>query len=569
MSDADLASTQAGCLTQSEVPDTLKVREDLRREVVDYVRCNGLYAPLTMGELKQHAAVVLQQHHLESRYTDFAAVLVNNAVWRDTVSAIPYNKRLLLMPQCLRSAESCPADVDEIGLLCRHCGACIIHDFKRQAEDLGYAVLIAEGSPIVMRLIETGQIEAVVGVSCLYTLERVFPYMEAGAVPGIAVPLLKDGCRNTAIDTDWLWEAVYEFSENPASPRLDLVEQRDRVDAWFMESALEALLNTGDTPTESIALEWMARAGKRWRPFLTACTHMALTPGDSVSERDVQRAAVAIECFHKASLIHDDIEDDDRRRYGEETLHEAHGIPVALNVGDLLIGWGYQLLAELDIPADQRSRLIRIAAEGHRVLCLGQGEELAWARNPRVLGSEQVLSIFRMKTAPAFEVALTLGALLAGADDGLLKDIARYSEALGVAYQIRDDLDDLIDPDEDPRRLLDSPSIVMAIATEQAHGSARGLLVRAWREPEVRKTELASILKLFKELDMEGRVRDLLEHTKARAIDTLMAFRNPALKGLLRRVIGKIFGDFVRMGCCNDAETRHDSSPGQGPEIAG
>ena len=57
-----------------------------------------------------------------------------------------------------------------------------------RAEDLGYAVLIAEGSPIVMTLIETGQIEAVVGVSCLSTLEKVFPYMEAGAVPRSRYP---------------------------------------------------------------------------------------------------------------------------------------------------------------------------------------------------------------------------------------------------------------------------------------------------------------------------------------------------------------------------------------------
>jgi len=512
---------------------------------------------------------VLEEQGLAPRHTDFAAVLVSNAVWRSAVSAVPYNKRLLLMPQCLRSAETCPAEIDEIGLLCRHCGACIIHDFKRQAEDLGYAVLIAEGSPIVMRLIETGQIEAVVGVSCLYTLERVFPYMEAGAVPGIAVPLLHDGCRNTAIDTDWLWEAVYEFSEGPAGSRPDLSEQRSRVDAWFTESALEALIRTEGTRTEALALEWMARAGKRWRPFLTACTHAALADGKTVPGEDIQRAAVAVECFHKASLIHDDIEDDDRRRYGEETLHEAHGIPVALNVGDLLIGWGYKLLAELDVPADLRSRLIRIAAEGHRVLCLGQGEELAWSRQPRVLGVDQVLSIFRRKTSPAFEVALTLGALLAGADDALLRNLSRYSEALGVAYQIRDDLDDLIDPGEDPRRLLDSPSIVMALATEEAHGSTRGLLVRAWREPSVREAELDSILELFRDMDMEGRVRSLLEQTKARAIDILMEIRNPALKGLLRRVVGKIFGDFVRMGCCNDAETRDDSGPGQGPETAG
>ena len=60
--------------------------------------------------------------------------------------------------------------------------------------------------------------------------------------------------------------------------------------------------------------------------------------------QDLQKVAVAIECFHKASLIHDDIEDNDAARYGEKTLHEEFGAAVALNVGDLLIGEGYRLI---------------------------------------------------------------------------------------------------------------------------------------------------------------------------------------------------------------------------------
>jgi geranylgeranyl diphosphate synthase, type II len=560
MSDFSTSSTHTTREPQPNIPATLKEREELRQDVALYVRRHELCAPLTVNELKQHAANLLEQYQWPSQSADFAAVLINNALWRDTVAAIPFKKRLLLMPKCLRAAETCPAECDEIGLLCQHCGECIIHDFKRQAEDLGYAVLIAEGSPIVMRMIETGQVEAVVGVSCLSTLERVFPYMEAGAVPGIAIPLLYDGCRNTAIDTDWLWEAVYDFSADPSIPRLDLDQQRQRVEAWFTPEALHSLLQVKGTHTESLALDWMARAGKRWRPFLTACTLAALATDKEVEESDIQRTAVAVECFHKASLIHDDIEDNGRQRYGQETMHAGHGIPVALNVGDLLIGWGYQLLADLTVPGDTRARLIRSAAHGHRVMCLGQGEELTWSRQPQVLSSPRVLEIFRQKTAPAFEVALTTGALLAGADDALLHGLHQYSEALGMAYQIRDDLDDYLATAEEQQHLLDRPSIVMALATEQAQGHVRDLLVRAWQEPAVRETEFARILTLFKDLGIELLVRDLMKGVKAQAIDTLMQLNNPVLKGLLRRVISRIFDDFDLMGCCNDSPTRHDSN---------
>ncbi|MCE2539442.1 MAG: polyprenyl synthetase family protein [Acidobacteria bacterium] len=110
------------------------------------------------------------------------------------------------------------------------------------------------------------------------------------------------------------------------------------------------------------------------------------------------------------------MEDGDARRYGEPTLHASHGIPAALNAGDYLIGEGYRLLAESEFAPEIRAEMTAIAARGHRTLCLGQGEELAWARNPRPLSSQQVLQIFRQKTAPAFGVALELGAACARAE---------------------------------------------------------------------------------------------------------------------------------------------------------
>ena len=70
----------------------------------------------------------------------------------------PFERRLLLLPQCLRVEAKCPAPFDEFGLLCKHCGLCTIQDLQNEAEKLGYAVLVAEGSAIVMSLIQTGKI---------------------------------------------------------------------------------------------------------------------------------------------------------------------------------------------------------------------------------------------------------------------------------------------------------------------------------------------------------------------------------------------------------------------------
>ena len=548
---------------QDNVPQTKQERDGLLQVVRAYASRNKPVPPLSIDELQKHTDAVIRESNLQQKYSDFATVLINNEVWRETVAAIPYEKRLLLLPKCLRHAGKCPAGFDEIGLLCEHCGQCVINELKSQAEELGYAVLIAEGSPAVMSLIETGKIEAIVGVSCLSVLERVFPYMEAGAVPGVAIPLLRDGCANTFVDVDWVWEAIYQTKDD-ATRRLNLDALQNRVTDWFSPESLREVFAPQGSETEQSALDWMAKAGKRWRPFLTACAYEALSDtGGGVSEDVLRRAAIAVECFHKASLIHDDIEDGDEKRYGQQTLHEQYGVPIALNVGDLLLGEGYRLLIELDVSNDMKTRLLDTAVRGHRTLCMGQGSELAWARNPKPLKVDEILSIFRQKTSPAFEVALNLGAILAGADGGITEVHCSYSESLGMAYQIRDDIEDLRSPDCE--KLFNSryPSIILALAYEAAKGREKELLERIWSKPDSRP-DAREVERLITSLDIEAVALRLMESYKSRAIGCLIPLKNTGLKSLLRRVLGKIFNDLEVMGCCNDSQARHATGREQG-----
>jgi len=545
---------------QDNIPQTRHERDALLQAVVEYVEREKPVSPLSVDELRTHAQAVLKAVNSDDKYADYTAVLVSNEVWRPTVSRIPYEKRLLLLPQCLRNAEECPAGFDEIGLVCEHCGRCIINDFKSQAERLGYAVLVAEGSPIVMSLIETGKVEAVVGVSCLSVLERVFPYMEAGAVPGVAVPLLRDGCANTSVDVDLVWDAIYQSNEE-RTVRLNLDDLRDQVNTWFTSESLSELLTDVENQTEELALEWMAKVGKRWRPFLAGCAYQALAADKQGDLPDaVRRAAVAVECFHKASLIHDDIEDGDDHRYGENTLHVEYGVPVALNVGDLLLGEGYRLLAESDIPDNQSVRMLAVAAQGHRNLCLGQGNELCWIRRPRCLSVAEVIDIFAKKTSPAFEVALKVGAILAGCGDELSDVLEKYSRSLGIAYQIRDDIEDFRSSDESAALNATRPSLMLALAYERAGRAGKKLLESVWDKSAEASGRIEYIEKILANLKVEKLASDLMESYKARAIGCLYRLTNSDLKGLLRRVIGKIFNDFEMMGCCNDRKAGHDQS---------
>ena len=537
---------------KKNIPQTAAERAHVLDHCRRYVAEHQPVPPLSARDLQQHADCLLERLGCDRIYRDYIGVLLNNEMWREQLAGVPYERRLLLLPKCLRVESKCPAPFDEFGLLCKQCGLCSIQDLQLEAERLGYAVLVAEGSAIVMSLIQTGKIDAIVGVSCLSVLERAFPYMEAAAIPGVAIPLLQDDCIDTTVDLDWVWDYIH-LTGDDHTRRLDLGELRDEVEFWFTRLSLDSIMGPADGETENIAREWLSRSGKRWRPFLTTATYQALraAPKDPL-DTEIRAIAVAVECFHKASLIHDDIEDGDAERYGELTLHAQYGIAVALNVGDLLIGEGYRLLASCTASAEQKVAMLRIASEGQRELCRGQGAELCWSRNPQPLNAFDVLDIFRRKTAPAFSVALKLGAILAGRQQQVDSVLTAYSEALGIAYQIRDDLNDLGADGETNDIAGLRPSLLLATAYERAEGEQKTVLESHWRRCST--VPPAVIERIYFDVGADTRCRDLLERYKEEAIRILRDVENASLKGLLRRVIGKIFSDAEIKGWCKEFE---------------
>ncbi|HVY69725.1 MAG TPA: polyprenyl synthetase family protein [Verrucomicrobiae bacterium] len=550
---------QAFRAPKKNIPQTAIERNHILQVVRHYVAEFNPVPPQPAGQLKEHADRVIGMLKCDAIYRDYIGVLINNEIWREHLASVPYERRLLLLPKCLRVENKCPAPFDEFGLLCKQCGLCSIQDLQAEAERLGYACLVAEGSAVVMSLIQTGKIEAVVGVSCLSVLERAFPYMEAAAIPGVAIPLLQDDCIDTTVDLDWIWDYIHLTSDDQTR-RLDLGALREEVDFWFTPASLDLVMGPAEGDTERIARDWLMRGGKRWRPFLAVSCFQALrdAPGAALPE-DIRKIAVAVECFHKASLIHDDIEDNDSERYGEKTLHEEHGLAVALNVGDLLIGEAYRLIAASKITAAQKAEMLRVAAAGQRQLCRGQGAELCWTRSPAPLTSLQVLDIFRQKTAPAFEVSLQLGALYAGlgAHEGVAATLSAYSEAMGIAYQIRDDLSDLGSQGETNDIEGLRPSLLLAAAHERANTDAHKALTGAlWHRQLPNGVSTGQIEELYRELKVDERAKTLLETYKEEAIRSLRELENPNLKGLLRRVLGKIFNDTEIKGWCKEFEQK-------------
>ena len=569
---ADRQATESGRApftgaVQDNICRTREERDRVRTAAGEYVLEKSLSAPLGMDELLTHADRVLSRAGLEARYREFASVCVYSEVWRSALAGIPYDRRLLLLPKCLRDPDRCKAPVDEFGLICAGCGCCVIDELQTEAKGLGYVVMVAEGSPLVMALIESGRVEAVVGVSCLSVLEKVFPYMDAAAVPGIAIPLLREGCERTAVDLDYLWDAIY-LSGTDHTPRLDLEALRQEVKECFTERSLQETMGPVRSETEGIARRWLAKSGKRWRPFLAACVYESLV-GKAMPQR-LRKLLVAVESFHKASLIHDDIEDGDLERYGSKTVHAEYGVPVAVNVGDFLVVEGYRLIGELEATPVQKVRMLQAAAAGHCTLSMGQGEELCWLLHRKPLSSDEVLSIFRQKTAPAFEVALHLGAICADAGSDLMEGLHQYSDALGVAYQIRDDIADSGLEDNtglrDPSSL--GPSLLPALAHERAQGDEKEMVESWWRGKNTGAGAEGDLLRVMKQYGVLDTARAMLDRYRKQAAQTIRSMDSPVLRTVLYRVVGKIFSDVSVMGCCNDHQAKNAPCGGTGDDIS-
>ena len=232
---------------------------------------------------------------------------------------------------------------------------------------------------------------------------------------------------------------------------------------------------------EAIAFDWLAHGGKRSRPFITLAVYDALrgAPGTIGADRlilpeAVKRVALAIEVFHKASLVHDDIEDDDTFRYGRATLHRQYGVGTAINVGDYLIGLGYRLVTrgQKDLGGDCVADILARLSDAHLKLSEGQGAELLWREaREKALTPLDALKIYALKTAPAFEAALYTGVRLAGPADGYEQLIGEFSKNMGVAFQILNDLKDW-EEDGDNKLVAGSdvraarPTLLLALALE-------------------------------------------------------------------------------------------------------
>ncbi|MBY5978747.1 (2E,6E)-farnesyl diphosphate synthase [Ferrimonas balearica] len=185
--------------------------------------------------------------------------------------------------------------------------------------------------------------------------------------------------------------------------------------------------------------------GKRVRPFLVYATGTML----GAKEDDLDSLAAAVECIHAYSLIHDDLPamDDDHLRRGQPTVHIAFDEATAILAGDALQGLAYELLAEAPLPAALEGNRIAMLrslarASGYQGMCGGQAIDLASTGKRIELDALQQLH--RLKTGALIRSAVEMGSYgVADLATEHRNALLRFAEAIGLAFQVQDDILDI------------------------------------------------------------------------------------------------------------------------------
>lgn len=193
-----------------------------------------------------------------------------------------------------------------------------------------------------------------------------------------------------------------------------------------------------------LMLEYPLRAAKGLRPALCIAVVRAL--GGRLEE--VLRTASVLELYHNAYLIHDDIEDGSLARRGFPTLHVQYGVPIAINVGDAMLALTLKPLLENmeHLGMGKALRILETVARMSLESAEGQALELAWIREHRweLRDADYWHLVFKKTCWYTFIAPMAIGGIVAKAEAARTRQFKRFATYLGVAFQIRDDVLNLI-----------------------------------------------------------------------------------------------------------------------------
>lgn len=212
-----------------------------------------------------------------------------------------------------------------------------------------------------------------------------------------------------------------------------------------VDSALDLYLAHAEEPTQlRAAMRYsLFNGGKRVRPTLAYAAALAIDP--SINLAMVDPIAAALECLHSYSLVHDDLPamDNDDLRRGKPTCHIAFNEATAILAGDGLQTLAFELLTQSDLPSQIQIQLIRQLTLGSGIKGMVLGQAIDLAAVDHQLDLAQLETMHRYKTGALIRASVAMGAICAGADEKQLAALDDYAAAIGLAFQVQDDILDV------------------------------------------------------------------------------------------------------------------------------
>jgi geranylgeranyl diphosphate synthase type I len=181
------------------------------------------------------------------------------------------------------------------------------------------------------------------------------------------------------------------------------------------------------------AKQYPYAGGKRMRPAMAVACCRAVGGDDSKAVP----LAVAIEYIHNFTLIHDDLMDGDEVRRGMPTIHVGYGEATAILAGDALFAKAYQIMSNLDIPAERMRDVLKYVSQA--VWDLARGQQMDVNNEGQIVSEEVYLETIKLKTSVLFAAAAAGGAIIGGASPEEVKAINQYAIDLGLGFQMFDD----------------------------------------------------------------------------------------------------------------------------------
>jgi heptaprenyl diphosphate synthase len=294
---------------------------------------------------------------------------------------------------------------------------------------------------------------------------------------------------------------------------------------------------------DDLSRDIILSGGKRLRPAMTIASAML-----GQYERDrVLGSAVSIELLHTATLVHDDIIDNSPLRRNKPTVYAREGVVTAVFTGDYLLVKSLLALAATDIPQEHMVRL----AQAVEAVCVGEVEQ--YHGRGRMPSFKTYLSRISRKTAALFAASCALGAHLGGLTDEQVKTAGRFGGYYGIAFQIKDDLLDILESTaktgkpagNDLKEGVVTLPVILAASDDPRVQAKLDAVMSAVGGKKLSERDVLALMKMVKEAQGIERTQEVLTKYVVRAGKYLNKLPDTPGRDMLRTILDTSFSEYT------------------------